>query len=113
MNYPDGSWQVGVALGLHSLISLFLPVGWVVTLTIAGTYFGLIVLDSPMKSGAFESKTTETICSMFFGTAAGFAIGASIDASSRSRRRYTRDDRTAADKRNVGHGAVDDADPKS
>lgn len=44
---------------LYAFVSIFLRVGWIVPFTIAGFYFGAIVLDSPMPGGTAESTIRE------------------------------------------------------
>jgi hypothetical protein len=81
--YPYLSWKFGAAFGLLTFASLFLSVGWFVPFTIAGSYFGMFVLDPSIKGGTIESQMNETAGSIVMGTIVGFAIGAMIDLSRR------------------------------
>jgi hypothetical protein len=105
--YPHDEWRFGAVFGLISLVSLFLRVGWVVPLTIAGIYFGMI-LDPPVKDGNMESRYKKTVCNILFGAIAGFAAGAFIDATRDARRHQAAADGTTTDgEQSVGHGAAD------
>ena len=79
MTFPYHAWTFGAALGILAFASLFLRVGWFVPLTIAGFYFGLFVLDPPIKGGTAESQMRETITCILMGTIGGFIVGALID----------------------------------
>jgi hypothetical protein len=62
-------------------VSIFLRVGWFVPFTIAGFYFGLFVLNPPVKGGTIEYQMHETVGWILVGTVGGFIIGAVIDYS--------------------------------
>ena len=78
-NHPYVAAQIGIAFGLLALVSLFLRVGWFVPFAIAGVYLGMLVLDPPVKHGAYEAQMNETVCCILAGALVGFAIGITID----------------------------------
>lgn len=92
--YPYGVWRFGAAFAILALASVFLRVGWFVPFTIAGAYFGMFVLDPPVKGGTIESQMNETVGCILFGSVAGFVIGASIDMARRPDRRLETAGRT-------------------
>jgi len=77
--YPRRPWIFGSVLGTLAFVSIFLRVGWFVPFTIAGFYFGLMILDPLVKGGDALSRMLETVFYILVGTAGGFVIGALLD----------------------------------
>lgn len=78
--YPIDIWWWFIVFGLHALVSLFLRVGWVIPFTMAGIYFGIIVLDAPgITGGTWESRMEKTVTSILAGTVIGFGVGYTLD----------------------------------
>lgn len=78
--FPHRVWLLGAGLGIVALVSLALPVGWVVPCTVAGVYLGM-VLDPPVKGGTTESQMMETATWIVVGTVIGFVVGIWMDSS--------------------------------
>ena len=81
--FPSYPWRFGIALAILATVSIFLRVGWFVPFTIAGSYFGMIVLDPPVKGGTVDSQMNQTVMCVVLGTIGGFVIGAVLDARRR------------------------------
>ena len=104
VSYPSGASRLAAAFGLLALTSIFLRVGWFVPFTIAGSYFGMLVLDPPLKGGTIDSQMDQTVRCILVGTIVGFAVGALIDVSCRGGTRHTlgSDVRTADEPKDAG-----------
>ena len=87
--FPDGPWIWPAMWGTFAVVAMFLRVGWVVTMLIAGIYSGLI-LDAEIKGGSIVSQTTEMVTNLLTGVGLGLLSGLAIDlwvARDRKRRR--------------------------
>lgn len=89
--YPHDWWFLWFILfGLHALVSIFVSVGWVIPFTMAGTYFGMFVLVSPIRGGSIESKMQEEVAGIIVGTFIGFCSGCAADLIFPTRKMHNR-----------------------
>lgn len=78
--YPMEFWWWFIVFGLHALVSLFFRVGWVIPFTMAGVYFGMLVLDAPgFSEGPAYWQMRKTVSCILAGTVIGFGVGVTFD----------------------------------